>query len=183
MAEVSSIQQFVSWGTRLTLRLYDFGASHPSAGGDVERIAKAVNLSTRTLKHVGAAIKDDDTVPSADAVETLQYVLAQYHAIFRVFERIASDDGYEGGKAKDGEQPETLGLKRPTKEDVDYHLAFLDSLRLTLAVMLQTFYTVKVVRWARYVLFTILSRYEDHATDISDVGKIAKSSTIVLQRP
>src|SRR4051812_43940697 len=88
MAEIASIIQFVAWGTRLSLGLYDFSSSISSATRDINRIAKGVSLFSLTLKQVGVALKEDDTVPSPEAFETVQEILHQCHGVFTEIEAL-----------------------------------------------------------------------------------------------
>lgn len=159
MAEIASIIQFVAWGTRLSLHLYEFGVSVSSATRDVNRIAKGVSLFSVTLKQVGvslkeeASLRDSEAVPSPEAFETVKEILNQCHAVFTEIEALVPlkqmRDESASGKPLSLIQKWKWSLT--SKAKMDYLLSHLESLKLTLSVMIQTFYTARIIRWAKYV--------------------------------
>lgn len=66
MADVGAIISFVSWGSKLALELYKFGATVPHASDDISDIAVTVSDFSLTAKHVATLIKECDHYPSAE---------------------------------------------------------------------------------------------------------------------
>ncbi|OCL10804.1 hypothetical protein AOQ84DRAFT_387264, partial [Glonium stellatum] len=158
MAEIATIISLVSWGSRLALDLYKFGRVVPSATRDISRIAKTITLLSLTLKQIGATIKEDDTIPSPEAIETTQGILDQCQAIFSEIQELVPVNEVGGHHEKaNNEEDEPAFLVQgqkwkwslTSKARMDYLLGHLESLKLTLSVMLQTFYTAKIIKWSR----------------------------------
>ena len=60
MAEIAaSIIGISSFGVRLTLTLYDFGATAAAAKQSTDRIAKHISLYTNVLKLLAQSLRDD----------------------------------------------------------------------------------------------------------------------------
>ncbi|KAF2810177.1 uncharacterized protein BDZ99DRAFT_498359 [Mytilinidion resinicola] len=151
MAEITSIISHVTWGCRLSLALYRFGALS-SVTRDMNRIARNVSLFSLTLKHIGATFKEDDSMPSLAASKTIEEILDQCQNIFREIEALVPVDQLH---EKHEESSASLGLIRAwkwsltSKTRIDYLVGYLKSLKLTLSVMLQSLYTAKIIRWTR----------------------------------
>ncbi|KAH7062061.1 hypothetical protein B0J12DRAFT_549680, partial [Macrophomina phaseolina] len=151
MVEIASIIQVVASGTRLSLSLYDFAISNPSATRDANRVAKSVSLFALMLKQVGTLLKEDLTSPSPEAYETVQDITLLAQNAFSAIEDVVPskppidvphhlDESASSPKRK-------WDLVSKTK--LQYLLAYVDSLNSTLSVMLQAFYTVRVIAWSR----------------------------------
>lgn len=159
MAEIATIIiSLVSVGSRLALNLYKLGGAVSSATRDINRIAKTVTLLSLTLKQVGAAVKEDDIVPSPEAIETVQDILDQCRAIFSEIQALVPinelSDNHEELNDDENESKPLVRIQKwkwslRSKARMDYLLGHLESLKLTLLVMLQTFYMVRIIMWSR----------------------------------
>ncbi|KAL1643456.1 hypothetical protein SLS58_004814 [Diplodia intermedia] len=151
MAEFAPIIQVVAWGTRLSLSLYEFGISNPSATRDANRIAKSVSLFSLMLKQVGTLLREDVTSPSPESYETVQDVTLLAQNAFAAIEHVVSTkpppDASHDSDSPLSSPPRKLDLV--SKSKLHYLLAFVDALNSTLSVMLQAFYTVRVIAWSR----------------------------------
>lgn len=152
MDEAETIIQCVNWGSKLSLALWDLAATAPSAAKDVIRVAKCVSLFSLTLKRVGATIKNDDRVPSPEALKSLQDVLLQCKGIFKEIEvtvPVVQDKRRSNYVLceENGAETEKWEFGLVSKAKVEYLMKHLDSLESTLSLMLQSLYTVKVVEW------------------------------------
>ncbi|KAL1624979.1 hypothetical protein SLS54_003705 [Diplodia seriata] len=151
MAEFAPIIQVVAWGTRLSLRLYGFGISNPSATRDANRIAKSVSLFSLMLKQVGTLLREDVTSPSPESYETVQDVTLLAQNAFAAIEHVVSTkpppDASRDSDSPLSSPPRKLDLV--SKSKLHYLLAYVDALNSTLSVMLQAFYTVRVIAWSR----------------------------------
>jgi hypothetical protein len=157
---ITTVLQMVAWGTRLSFGLYDFSANVSSASGDVNSLAKEVNLLALVLRQVGANLKEDGNLPSDEAFDTVRQILMQCRAVFGEIEAIVpvrqlqeaqgvaavGVDDMVVARLRDGLEWNVL-----TKAKTQYLLAHLESLKLTMSVMLQTIYTAKISAWGRYV--------------------------------
>ncbi|KAF2084215.1 hypothetical protein K490DRAFT_68998 [Saccharata proteae CBS 121410] len=151
MAEIASIIQVVAWGTRLSLSLYDFAISCPAATRDANRLAKSVSLFALMLKQVGTSLKEDSTIPSVEAAETVQDVTIAANDVFAAVQAVLPSPRPTNADAvtddSDGSEEEAWDDRIALK--CRYLLLFVDSLNSTLSVMLQAFYTVRVIAWSR----------------------------------
>jgi hypothetical protein len=157
---ITTVLQMVAWGTRLSFGLYDFSACVSSASGDVNSLAKEVNLLALVLRQVGANLKADGKIPSEEAFDIVSQILMQCRDVFGEIEAIvpvrqlqdAQGLGVGGvddavvGRLRDGLEWNVL-----SRAKTHYLLAHLESLKLTMSVMLQTMYTAKISVWGRYV--------------------------------
>lgn len=159
MAEIATIIiSLVSWGSTLTLDLYKLGGAVSSATRDINRIAKTVTQLSLTLKQVGATIKEDDIVPSPEAIETVRDILDRCRTIFSEIRALVPinelSDNREDPNDDENESKPLVQIQKwkwslRSKARMDYLLGHLESLKLTLSVMLQTFYMVKIIIWSR----------------------------------
>ncbi|KKY24237.1 hypothetical protein UCDDS831_g02569 [Diplodia seriata] len=161
MAEFAPIIQVVAWGTRLSLRLYEFAISNPSATRDANRIAKSVSLFSLMLKQVGTLLREDVTSPSPESYETVQDVTLLAQNAFAAIEHVVSTkpppDASRDSDSPLSSPPRKLDLV--SKSKLHYLLAYVDALNSTLSVMLQAFYTVRVIAWSRSADSPLLSRH------------------------
>lgn len=156
---ITTVLQMVAWGTRLTFGLYDFSANVSPAAGDVTCLAKEVNLLSLVLRQVGANLKEDGKLPSENAFDDVREILSQCRDVFGEIEQIVPVRQLQDGQ---GESPgvdnalvvrlkDGLDWNVLSKAKTQYLLAHLESLKLTLSVMLQTIYTAKISAWERSV--------------------------------
>ncbi|OJD32764.1 uncharacterized protein BKCO1_3600024 [Diplodia corticola] len=148
MAEFAPIIQVVAWGTKLSLSLYDFAIQNHSATRDANRIAKSVSLFSLMLKQVGTLLREDVASPSPESYETVQDItLLAQHAFAAIDEVLASRPQPNDPDGSASSPPRKLDLV--SKSKLHYLLAYVDALNSTLSVMLQAFYTVRVIAWSR----------------------------------
>jgi len=151
MADDTSVIQMVARGTKLSLALYGFGAAVPSATADTSRLAKAVNLLSFVLRQVGASLKEYGTIPSYEAFDTVKEILLQCHIIFTEIENLVPA---QISKENDStpmaiSRRQSWNWNHASRAQIEYLLGHLDGLKLTINVMTQTLYTVKVIAWSR----------------------------------
>jgi hypothetical protein len=158
VTEMNNILQLVAWGTRLSLALYEFGPSAPTAINDVSKLAKEVNLLALELRHVAVSLEHDRKLPSPDANRTVSEILAQSQALFQEIETIVPVKAARDERSTITDGSDTIVPNRSwewsqnTKLKVGYLLGHLDGLKLTLSVLLQCLYVAKITMWSRYIL-------------------------------
>jgi hypothetical protein len=149
----------VAWGTKLSFGLYDFSANVSSATGDVDRLAKEVNLLSLGLRQIGANLKEDGSLPSNEAYDTVRRISALCQEVFQEIEamvpvRQLQDAQMLGSLGSDmalaTRLRDELDWNALSKSKTQYLLEHLESLKLTLSVMSQTLYTAKITAWSRY---------------------------------
>ena len=153
MAELgiaASIVQIVNLGTKLSFTFYHLASAVSNATADVGRVAKGVNLFCLMLKQVGATLKEDalqEPVHSTEALETVQEIMQQCRGVFGELQSMLEKCGWkEGNMELSRVQKVRWTVKRPR---IEYVLGHLDSLKLTLAVMMQILQTAKVAAISR----------------------------------
>ena len=147
---VASIVQIVGLGTKLSFTFYHLASTVSNATTDVSRVANGVNLFCLMLKQVGATLKEDSTqgpVHSAEALETVQEIVQQCTSVFGELQAMLDKCGWsEEHMELSRLQKIRWSVKRPR---VEYVLGHLDSLKLTLAVMIQTLQTARIIALSR----------------------------------
>lgn len=179
-SEIHNILQMVAWGTRLSLALYDFSACVPSATTEVIKLAKEVNLFSLVLRQVGASLKEDGGFPSWDAARTVKEILHQSRMVFLEIEGIVPVRGIrdERGRlvADGGMFPgSNWGWNNNSRLKAGYLLGHLESLKLTLNVLLQCLYVAKITTWSRRQRTKI-------AFDAVDTERLQMQSLIIEQQ-
>ena len=147
LAEMNNILKLVDRGTRLSLALYEFGTSIPTATSDVSKLAKEVNLLARELRHVATSLESNRHYPSHDANRTVSEILAQSQAVFQEIETLM-----QVKVIMDGSDTMVPEWSQNTRLKAGYLLGHLDGLKLTLSVLLQCLYVAKITMWSRYTL-------------------------------
>lgn len=166
VAELNNILKLVAWGTRLSLALYEFSTSIPTATTCVSKLAKEVNLLAMELRQVAASLKKDRNFPSYDANRTVSEILAQSKAVFQEIETIVPVKvarGERGTITVDGVDAmvpsNSWEWSQNTRLKASYLLGHLDGLKLTLSVLLQCLYVAKITAWSKYVLLCYAVRH------------------------
>ncbi|KIV81338.1 hypothetical protein PV11_03529 [Exophiala sideris] len=124
-------------GFRLSLILNAVSCEDASAGFEVYRISKCITLFSMMLKQTGTLLQTADSVHSHEAVETAKSIADEST---RVFEEIQDMVDRVGTKSGGDAASPTLQQKFKwcfKKHRVTYLLAQLESLQLSLSVMLQ----------------------------------------------
>lgn len=87
MSELATLlPSLVSRGTRLALVLYDHAATVEETSEVVGRAAAAVAEFERTAKQLDISLKDDNSIPTAEATETVQMISTQAAKVFDMIE-------------------------------------------------------------------------------------------------
>jgi len=158
VAKMNNILKLVAWGTRLSLALYEFGTSTPTATNDVSKLAKEVNLLAFELRQLAISLENDRKLPSSDANRTVSEILAQSQAVFQEIETIVPVKAARNERSTIMDGSDTIvpnrrwEWNRNTKLKADYLLGHLDGLKLTLSVLSQCLYVAKITIWSRYIL-------------------------------
>ena len=131
---IASIIGVAGAGFRLSLILNAVGSEFAMAPIEIRSISKGVTLFSLMLKQVGSALQTSDSVHTASALETTQEIAEECQAVFNeingMLDRLQIRDG-------------SLGIQQRfkwcfKKQRVQYLLEQLESLKLSLLVMLQT---------------------------------------------
>ncbi|KAF2842678.1 hypothetical protein M501DRAFT_925018 [Patellaria atrata CBS 101060] len=150
MAEIAPILRVIEWGTKLSLNLYGFSTSLPilEEARDIIGLAKEVVAFDVVLKQVIVTYKEKDSIPSEEAYTVIKDILKQCQDIFREIEELVPP-----GKSKDDQVSSSPFT--PVQEWIwtasstikgQCLSTSLAALKATLSVMLQSFYTVRVIR-------------------------------------
>ena len=135
-----------STGFRLSLVLNAVGTGMANPDCDIHNIAKHISLFSLMLKQTGSAIGDRDQVASNTAIDVATEISHQGQLIFDEIKSMT--DLSQGRDEKGVLRSITIAEKNKwafKKHKVLYLLGQLESLKLSLAVMLQVLQMGKVV--------------------------------------
>ncbi|KAF2792001.1 hypothetical protein K505DRAFT_247659 [Melanomma pulvis-pyrius CBS 109.77] len=152
MADLAAVFRIVSRASKLALELYTIAATTPNAVDGISRITGSISSFSSTVKHVGTIIREDDSLPSLEANETLDDVLDQCNSVLTEFESLVPVQSTDrNGKIEKYHHGPNHDFQLATiaKARLVYLTAHLESLRSTLSVMLQTLHTAQSIIWAR----------------------------------
>ncbi|KAF9692379.1 hypothetical protein EKO04_009369 [Ascochyta lentis] len=151
MAVLATILPVVSRSSCLALELYQFAASSPGEAKDFVKVAKAINNFASILKQVGTIIKEDDRLPSYEALDVLEDVTAQSQNVLKQIENVTELRRNEHGDQRNGDSSSKNGSRSGSLSvtRLAYLAAHLECLRLTLAVLLQTLYAAQSIMWSK----------------------------------
>jgi hypothetical protein len=91
MAEIglaASLLQIAGAGIKLSLTLYEFGATVSVAGEEVAFIAKNVTLYSGVLQALAQRLKSEGAVHSLEALNLASDIEGQSHVIFKKIEKL-----------------------------------------------------------------------------------------------
>jgi hypothetical protein len=151
---IASVICVAGAGFRLSLILNAVGCQIASAGLEIHSISKGVTLFSLMLKQVGQALEASDSVHSAEALETAQQITSECRLVFdeieEMLDKVTTIKG-DGSRAPSIQQRFRWCFK---KGRVQYLLAQLESLKMSLIVMIQIFQLGKIMAMTpkRYVL-------------------------------
>ncbi|KIW19356.1 hypothetical protein PV08_03651 [Exophiala spinifera] len=134
---IASILGVAGAGFRLSLILNAISCEIVNAGFEVHGISKGVTLFSTMLKQTGVVLQAADSVHSNEAIETARSIADEGT---RVFDEIHDMLDRLGTKSSDGNATPSLQQRFRwcfKKNRVTYLMAQLESLKLSLAVMLQ----------------------------------------------
>lgn len=125
-------------GLRLSLLLNAVACQVANSGVDIHSISKGISLFSSRLKQVGHTLQAEDSVHTREALDTAREISDQAQTVFDEIEdmldKVEAGDAYQDQKALSVQQRFKSCFK---KQRVTYLLAHLESLKLSLAVMLQ----------------------------------------------
>ncbi|ERF72121.1 hypothetical protein EPUS_02912 [Endocarpon pusillum Z07020] len=134
---VASVFGVAGVGFRLSLLLNAVGCEIASAGMEIHSISKSVTLFSLMLKQVGQALQASDSVHSSEALETAQEISIECE---KVFDEIREMLDKVTSRKSDGSLSPSIQQRFKwcfKKARVQYLLAQLESLKMSLLLMLQ----------------------------------------------
>ncbi|PSN60358.1 hypothetical protein BS50DRAFT_640114 [Corynespora cassiicola Philippines] len=151
MAVVASILPVVSRCSTLTLEIYQVASTTVDFAKDLSQAAGSISNFALVLKQVGTIIKEDDGLPSLEAIESLEDIIAQCLSVLDQVGIIipARDDRNTSKDFSGRANRRTFRASPESRARLRYLSSHLNSLKSTLAVMLQTLYTAQGIMWAR----------------------------------
>ncbi|KAJ4984053.1 hypothetical protein SVAN01_10484 [Stagonosporopsis vannaccii] len=151
MAVLAAILPVVSRSSCLALELYRFAASSPAEAESFLKVARAINGYAAILKQVGTIIKEDDRLPSYEALDVLEDVTVQSQTVLMEIENTTGLRRQEPSQERNGVRSSKDDPRNGTVDVIrlTYFAAHIECLRLTLAVLLQTLYTAQSIMWSK----------------------------------
>lgn len=149
---IASIIQVAGTGFRLSLLLNGVASEIASADKDIRNVAKGISLFSMMLKQIGKTMEEGKAIASQQALETATEIKNQSE---KVFEEIRGMVEFNDAKDEYGNsRPITVVGKVKwcfRKNKVEYLLGQLESLKLSLSIMLQILQMGQIMAAARYV--------------------------------
>jgi hypothetical protein len=143
---IASIIGVAGAGFRLSLILNAVGCEVASAGIEIHSIAKSVSLFALMLKQVGTTLQESDSIHSSEALDTAKEIKDQCELVFdeisEMLDKVQRKDEYGNSKGPSLQQKFKWCFK---KQRVTYLLAQLESLKLSLVVMMQILQLGKLI--------------------------------------
>lgn len=134
---VASIIGVAGAGFRLSLILNAVGCEIASAGIEIHSISKGVTLFSLMLKQVGQALQASDSVHSSEALETAQEITKECQMVFAEIQEMLDKVRTKRGDVSLSPSVQQRFRWCFKKGRVQYLLGQLESLKLSLLVMLQ----------------------------------------------
>ena len=135
---MASINRVAADGFKLSLLLNAVSSDVANAGLEVQAISKGVTLFSTMLKHTSQVLQAPESVQSQEAVETAQSIADEgtraFDEINEMVERVRSAQNTDDASSSPVQQRFKKTFK---KHRVTYLLAQIESLQLSLSVMLQ----------------------------------------------
>ena len=132
----AAVLQLAGNGMKLSMTIHEIGATMANAGVQIAAVAQSIQLFSSTLRHVGYALRQSEPVHSQDAEDTAQEVMILADSVFNDIRMMISQVDALGRVQRLSIVMRVKWCFRKAK--VDYLLCKLDSLKLTLSLMLQT---------------------------------------------
>ncbi|RAR15871.1 fe superoxide dismutase [Stemphylium lycopersici] len=144
-------RQFLdAWWDRIN---WDMAAAEsPEAAKELVDVANKINGFAGILKQTGTIIKEDDRLPSPEAFDVLDNVIEQSQNVLSCFELATSSDDNRHHDRRDSLRStgsSRLRLDSSAKAKLQYPMAHLESLSMTLSALLQTLYTAQSIMWSK----------------------------------
>lgn len=134
---IASVIAVAGAGFRLSLILNAVGCEIATAGMEIHSISKGVTLFSLMLKQVGQALQAADSVHSSEALETAQEIANECQMVFDEIQEMLDK---VTTKKPDGTRSTSIQQRFRwcfKKSRVQYLLGQLESLKMSLLVMLQ----------------------------------------------
>ena len=136
---ITSIIGVAGAGFRLSLILNAVGVEIATSDVEIQHIAKQISLFSLILKQVGLALEDSKSAATRTALDTTNEVANQSRTVFEeikgMVEMVQKKDEKGHIRAISVAQKVKWCFK---KQRMQYLLAQLDSLKISLSIMLQT---------------------------------------------
>ena len=149
---IASIIGVAGAGFRLSLLLNGVASEMAHADTEIHNIAKGISLFSLMLKQVGKTMEEGRTLASASAIETATEIRDQSELVFKEIERMIN---LSQGRDEKGHIRSITIAERVKwcfkKQKVQYLLGQLESLKLSLSIMLQILQMGKMMAATQYV--------------------------------
>ncbi|KAF2016064.1 hypothetical protein BU24DRAFT_450670 [Aaosphaeria arxii CBS 175.79] len=152
MADFGAIFALYSRGSALSLDLYKHAATARD-GKFLCQLAKSVSNFSLTVKQIGTIIRQDDSLPSAEAIQVLHDLFDQCSLVLdEISDKTTTHQETHAGKYE--EQPghhqrDAVQLSEEELARFRYIYAHLEALKCTIRIVLQTLFTAQSIIWAR----------------------------------
>ena len=149
---IASVIGVAGAGFRLSLVLNAVGVEIATADLEIHKIAKEISLFSLMLKQVGLTMEATESIASLGALDTAKEITSQSQTVFNEVK-----DMVEMSQKRDsnGHLRSITIAQRVRwcfkKQRVQYLLGQLESLKLSLSIMLQVLQLGKVVAASRYI--------------------------------
>lgn len=142
---IASIVGVAGAGFRLSLLLNAVGTQITNAECDIHNIAKGISLFSLMLKQVGKTMEESRTVATQSAIDTASEIRDQSQVIFDEIRNMVNL-----AQAKDENGRIRISIPQGVKwcfkkQKVQYLLGQLESLKLSLSIMLQVLQMGKTI--------------------------------------
>lgn len=159
---IASIIGAAGAGFRLSLLLHAVGVEMATANLEIQVIGKDISLFSLSLKQVGLAMEAAESVASQSAIGTAKQIAIQSEIIFHEIKEMTelSQKTDERGHLR------SVTVARRVKwcfkkHKIQYLLGQLESLKLSLLIMLQVLQLGKYIAITRYVVAPIMAAKSD----------------------
>lgn len=159
---IASIIQVAGAGFRLSLLLNAVAAEMANADYDIRNVAKGISLFSLMLKQLGKTMEEGKTIVSQNAIDTATEIKEQSE---KVFEEIRGMVDFTQGRDEKGRVRSITIAERVKwcfkKQKIQYLLGQLESLKLSLSIMLQILQMGQTIATTRYVIFWLHHAYSN----------------------
>ena len=160
---IHSIIQVAGAGFRLSLLLNGIASEIANADHDIRNVAKAVSLFSLMLKQVGKTMDEGKAVATQQAIETATEIKDQSE---KVFEEIRGMVDFTQGRDEKGNVRSVTVPEKVKwcfkKNKVQYLLGQLESLKLSLSIMLQILQMGQTLAATRYANPSAITAHLTH---------------------
>lgn len=144
-------------GLRLALLLNAVACQVATLGVDIHSVSKSIALFSTSLKQLGQSLQNEHSVHSRECVDTTHQISNQARTVFEEVEDML--DKVQKAEAEPDQQAISVQQRFKgcfKKQRVTYLLAQLESLKLSIMVMLQTLHLGRLQEVKRYAVNSVL---------------------------